>query len=432
MKKSTTTGLSLKNSMRHAGALIFALCLTSVLASAQTLSTLYGFAGAPDGINAQGNLLVDSSGNFFGVTSGGGAFDNGTVFELSPASGGGWTETVLYNFTGGTDGAGPNGRLIQDAAGNLYGTAQWGGNQSKGAVFQLVRPSTTGDPWTENTIYGFPNVADGQNPVGGFVMDAAGNLFGEAYQGGSCNRGTIFELSPVSGGQWNYSVLHTFCTTRDGGAPTGGLLLGQHGALTGVTYVGGANKNGSVFRLRPPASGQTQWRYVRLHDFASGSDGANPSSALVTDSVGNLYGTTVSGGSNSTCSFPNACGVVFELSPPTVAGGTWVEKILWSFGGGADGWLPQAPVVRDAAGNLYGTTSAGGNQGCNQSEGCGLIFKLISSSGGWTKTTLHTFSGTSPDEGFPLSGLVLHAGALYGATAGYGSGQFGTVYVLKP
>ncbi len=280
----------------------------------------------------------------------------GAVWEISPAIGGGWTETVLHTFTGSTDGANPFAELVRDAAGNLYGTAANGGNLSVcfgsgcGVVFELSPNSSGG--WTETVLHTFSSGPDGAGPWTGLIFDAAGNLYGTAFAGGNLNAsacapygcGVVFKLSPNSTGGWTETVLHAFTGGNDGGYPFGRLTF---------------------------------------------------------DAAGNLYGTT-EGGANPTCaSNVIGCGVVFRLSPP-VSGSHWKESVLHAFHGG-DGNEPQSGVVFDGLGNLYGMTAVGGeNFGCD-GAGCGVVFKLTpTASGPWKFTGLHVFSNHQTEKGFTL------------------------------
>src|ERR1039458_2304305 len=260
-------------------------------------------------------------------------------------------ETVLHSFhNNGTDGFGPYyAGLIFDAAGNLYGTTLYGGSYggapgTGGTVFELT--PAAGGGWTEKVLYSFGNVADadGANPFAGLVFDAAGNLYGTTYAGGTYRNGTVFELTPAAGGGWTEKVLHNFNNNgTDGATPLAGLILDAVGNLYGTTQVGGTYNYGTVFELTPVAGGG--WTEKVLHTF-NGTDGFEPSAGLIFDAAGNLYGTA---------------GVVFELTP--VAGGGWTEQVL-NNGAGPGG------LIFDAAGNLYGTTLEGGTYGL------GTVFEL--------------------------------------------------------
>ena len=316
---------------------------------------IYAFSGHPDGKHPQGNLAIDSSGNLYGTTIDGGAFTKcdhglgcGTLFRLTPPPNGQgrWTETILYNFSGGDDGAGPQAGVILDEAGNLYGTTAFGAQTNQacqtgcGTVFDLT-PSES--RWTLSVLHTFSGdyFSDGGVPRGGVVLDVAGNLYG------TTSLGTVFQMSPVLGGQWSFETIHRFSNT-DGGAPFAGLTLDESGNLYGTTSGGGKFSFGNVFELSP---GDNGWADTVIHDFAGGSDGANPQASLVFDPAGNLYGTTSQGGGKG-----NGGGTVFKLVP--MGSGQWAEY-LFRFASKPDqGAMPTAPVLLDSVGKVYGTASS--------------------------------------------------------------------------
>jgi uncharacterized repeat protein (TIGR03803 family) len=253
-------------------------------------------------------LAVDAAGNLYGVTVNGGQSFTcspycGTAFELSPNTSGGWTETVIHSFAGGTDVHSPTAGLIFDSAGNLYGTASGGGANSCrcGAVFELT-PGSSG--WTENILYTFTGGADGAFPSASVMLDSAGNLYGTTTSGGN-GGGTIFELSNTDG---TLSVLHTFGRLQNTYYP---VMLNAAGDLFGTTGVGGGDGLGTVFSLSPASGGS--WPLTVVHTFSGGKDGGSPRSGLVMDSSGNLYGSAIGGG-NTGCSNQGGCGVLFQLS----------------------------------------------------------------------------------------------------------------------
>ena len=216
---------------------------------------LYSFINnGTDGIVPDGGVIFDGAGNLYGTTFSGGTHSEGTVYELTPAGGGGWTEKVLHSFDqNGTDGAFPAAALIFDTAGNLYGTTAGGGTYSKGTVFELT--PVGGGTWTEKVLYSFGNGTDGFSPYSGLVFDAAGNLYGTAYYGGTYSRGTVFELSPGAGGTWTEKVLHSFGNGTDASQPFSGLTFDTAGNLYGTTEVGGAHTAGTVYELTPAGGG---------------------------------------------------------------------------------------------------------------------------------------------------------------------------------
>jgi uncharacterized repeat protein (TIGR03803 family) len=352
-------------------------------------------------------------------------------------------EEVLHSFGAtSTDGAVPLAGLIRDAKGNLYGTTKYGGTHTityagvtstAGTVFELT-PATDGG-WTEKVLYNFGATStDAAHPIASLVFDVKGNLYGTTFGGGTWGLGTVFELSPKTGGDWTEKVLHSFGgTLTDGEVPEAGLIIDAKGNLYGTTEAGGAydttyegasNGYGTVFEMSPTASGGWTEKVLYSFDYLSGTDGYYPVAAVVFDGKGNLYGTTMDGGSGQDL---EGGGTVFELSPASTG---WKEKVLYSFGGGAtNGYRILGGVILDAAGNLYGTATAGGN-------GFGLdgtVFELSPLGGGWTETVLHSFGAFETDGINPSAGLVFDAaGNLYGTTYGGGANNAGTVFELMP
>jgi uncharacterized repeat protein (TIGR03803 family) len=343
------------------GGVAFMLSRNSAGTWVETVLHNFGNTKDKDGTYPQANLILDSAGNLYGITLAGGSHNQGTVYKLSPAGGGKWTETILHSFSGGTsvntdDGAEPEAGLLFDSAGNLYGTTAAGGNYGQGTAFELSPAS--GGGWTEKIIWSFGNGTDGANPEGSLVSDSAGNLYGTTERGGVQNSGTVYELSEA-GGTWTDAVLHSFgATPQDGLTPMSTLAFDASGNLYGTTQTGGSGY-GTVFELSSVGGGN--WTETVLHNFASGSDGSGPGSEqLVLDAAGNLYGTTSYGGSHT-------AGTVFELSPSL---GGWTETVIHSFGGVNDGEFPYAGVILDSAGNLYGATLEGGN------SGSGIVYEI--------------------------------------------------------
>jgi uncharacterized repeat protein (TIGR03803 family) len=400
----------------------FVLALTLATgASAATEKVLYSFGNGTDAAYPFDTPIFDAAGNIYGTTWEGGTANHGTVWELSPASGGGWTETVLYSFQGGpTDGGKASGSLIFDAAGNIYGTTRDGGStacSTCGTVFELTPNNGT---WTETLLYEFTGVKDGKYPYAGVIMDGSGNLYGMTNEGGSHHFGTVFELSPSNGG-WTESTLLTF-DGKNGNGPVVGLTIDAEGNLYGTTQKGGAKNLGVVFELSPSKHG---WKETVLHSFTGGTtDGSGPGAGVIFDTAGNLYGTTYAGGTGS-CT--NGCGTVFELSPSS---GGWTETIIQSL---AD--LEQSRpngIVFDAAGNLYGATRRGGTWKKCTGGGCGTVFELTPSNGTWTETILYSFKGI-PDGAVPFSGPIVDAeGNVYGTTVFGGKYHPGVVYEILP
>jgi uncharacterized repeat protein (TIGR03803 family) len=251
-------------------------------------------------------LIFDSAGNLYGSTGLGGAHNNGTVFKLTPVAGAGWSETVLHNFNpNGKDGISPYAGLVSDSAGNLYGTTPGGGAHSYGTAFELT--PKTGGGWTEKVLHNFNGEA-GAYPKGSLTVDKAGNLYGTTIEGGAYGDGVVFELTPEAGGGWTEKALHNFNPSRkDGVSPYSGLIFDAAGDLYGTTIEGGGHNGGTVFELSPGTGGG--WTETVLHRFDDKStDGNTPYASLIFDAAGNLYGTTYSGG-------VYGAGTVFELTP---------------------------------------------------------------------------------------------------------------------
>jgi uncharacterized repeat protein (TIGR03803 family) len=367
-------------------------------ARAQAFTVLYSFKGGHDGAYPFAGLVKDSRGNLYGTTSSGGASNNGTVFRLDTKG----RETVLYSFCkriNCADGAIPLASLLRDKAGNLYSTTSVGGTSGNGVVFML---DTSRKETVLHRFAGDPS--DGAYPQAGLIRDAAGNLYGTTTWGGSFGDGVVYKLDKAG----KETVLYVFTGAIDGGDPQyGSLVRDAAGNLYGTTYTGGAFSCGSdgcgtVFKV-DKARQETVF-----HNF-SGRDGQTYA-GLIRDTAGNLYGTTDFGG-------PTQNGAVFKLDL------TGTETILYSFTGGTDGGFPFAGLVRDAAGNLYGTTQAGG------ASGWGVVFKLDTTN---TETVLYSFTGGS-DGGSPYGDLILdRAGNLYGTTNVGGASNFGVVFKVTP
>jgi len=399
--------------------LAFLLSLgTSQWAQAQTFSVLYTFnSRVGDANNPEAGLIRDTAGNLYGTTFTGGAFGGGTVFELSPATGGSWTETILHSFGGTGDGANPVAGLVRDSKGNLYGTTLVGGASNYGTVFR-VSP-VTGGGWTESVLYSFTGGTDGRSPYYGTLVLSGGYLYGTTYLGGdlSCidvlGCGVVFRVKATGGHE---SVLHSFNyiggTSTDGAYPFGGLIRDAAGNLYGVTNGGGLDGGGVVFELSPAAGGG--WTETLLHTFIQ-PDGLNSMAGLVRDKSGNLFGTTTGSGL-----IPGAIGTVFEVSS---AG---VESLPHLFAGPpADGASPTSNLIVDSKGNLYGTTPGGGT-----SNG-GVIFKLTPAGGGWNETILYNFTGGTDGSGPQGTLLRDSAGNLYGTTYVGGAGG-GVAFKFHP
>ena len=372
-------------------------------AQAQSYSILHSFMGNSDGGGPfQAPLTRDAAGNLYGTTTYGGSslcttdFEGGcgTVFKIDKTG----KHTVLHRFTGRADGKNPYAGLIRDAAGNLFGTTSGGfvdGVPPYGNVFKL---DTTGKL---TMLYKFKGGDDGAFPTGGVIRDASGNLYGVTDEGGAFGLGTVFKLDTAG----KETLLYSFRGAPDGKNPLyESLVMDATGNLYGSTYGGGTSNQGTVFKVNATTGAEEV-----LYSFANGNDGGLPYSGLVLDAKGNLYGTTSQGGGAG-------AGTVFKLDP------TGKETLLYKFKGGKDGIFPMGGLVRDAKGNLWGTTLYGGV------NGCGTVFKVNARG---KETLVHSF--TMADGDTPWAGLIQDgAGDLYGSTAVGGAFNFGTVFKIKP
>ncbi len=425
-KRPTTAVLHLLS------ALLLPALILLTSAHAQTYSLLYSFTGSTDGGNPQGKMILDSSGNLFGTTVQGGdlscgsGFGCGVIFKIDPSA----TLTVLHTFTG-QDGLYPFGNMASDTSNNLYGTTSQGGGgtQGSGVIFRLNK--VTGQ---FAVLHRFAGGTEGGDP-NGVIRDSAGNLYGTTFLGGTagCGNnltcGTIYKLDHAG----KLTVLYNFTGGADGGLPIA-VIRDNAGNLYGTTLVGGdlncqpntasGSGCGTVFELTSTGSLKV------LHAFTGGRDGQNiaavgaSAAGLIRNAAGNLFGTSIFGGLQSCKTFPG-CGVVFEVS------GAAKEKVLYSFTGGADGYMPTYAPISDSAGNLYGTTTEGGFTGASCGlGGCGTVFELDTS--GQLKT-LYSFTNTN--DGFYPDYLTIDpSGNLYGETTGGGGnfGTAGTIFKIAP
>ena len=400
-------------------------------ASGPRTVVVYKFAGSPDGRFPNGQLIADHAGNLYGTTEFGGTSDNGVVFELSPPAvrEGKWTETVLYRFSGGSDGIGPNPGLVFDKSGNLYGTTFDGGNCRYycGVVFRLAPPTTQGGAWTETILHAFggPNSSDGGAPTGSLVFDKAGNLYGTTEFGGDVSScGVVFQLSPsaLPGGLWTETVLYSFTGIPDGQFPVGYLTIDKQGTVFGTTTEGGTGACtdgegstigcGTLFELTSGTGGA--WTETVLYNFQTSDSGS--ALDLLLDSTGALYG-------------PAGYDII-KLVPPVRHGDPWTDQVLHQFTGGIRGRYPSSGVISDPGGNLYGTTSANG-----LFSPYGTVYELsppTMKGRKWTVTTLHRFPGnfsSAQPQGRLLRG---RSGALYGTTSADSFGGNGYVFKIIP
>jgi uncharacterized repeat protein (TIGR03803 family) len=417
-------------SMRMAVFAIFAafspLLTVPTQSQAQTFKVLHTFHGS-DGAYPVGVLVRDAEGNLYGTTGAGGSGNCsggdgcGTAFKLDKAG----KQVWLHKFDG-ANGSGPNAGLLRDAAGTLFGTTIEGGDiecnyaYGCGTVFMLDK---TGK---EKVVHKFTGPPDGSYSEALLTRDGTGNLYGTTYSGGTGGFGTMFKVDSAG----KKRVLYNFTGYSDGGTPEPGVILDAAGNAYGVAVYGGSGFNSSgygvVFEV------DTSGNESVLHAFGGGEDGANPASVLIFDPQGNLYGTTLNGGTG--CGGAG-CGVVFKL---TQSGGSWSESVLYDFcslSDCADGQEPWGgPLVRDQTGNLYGTTFFGGASHNCDGGGCGTVFELDAAG---KETVLHSFAGGA-DGAFPHAGLIMDGqGNLYGTTINGGATCYtrytcGVVFKIAP
>lgn len=394
-------------------AIVILTMVAAMPANGQSYQVIHNFTGAGDGGGPFAGLTPDGHGNFYGTTYFGGAHGYGTVFKMTQ-HGSSWLLSPLYSFTGGTDGGQPETRVVFGPDGSLYG------GTDLGTIYNLRPPPTRQSSalvgWTTRTLYQFQGVQDGGLPYGDIIFDHSGNLYGGVLLGGQgCYEGcgSIYELTP-SGGGWTKSIAYAFQGGNDGESPEG-IIFDHSGNIVGAAFEGGQNGYGTVFELTPSSGG---WQETTLYAFnPSGNGGFLPEAGLIEDAAGNFYGSTSDG--------PGSSGVIFELSP---ANGGWTYTVLYNLPPQYEGG-PTAPLAMDAAGNLYGTI----NGYCVECPGA--IFKLSPSQNGWTFTSLHDFTGYG-DGAHPHSNVSIDAnGNLFGTAATGGTGcnfNCGVVWEITP
>ncbi len=419
------------------GGTIFTLTPPAAGASAWTQTELFQFRQiSTDAVYPVGALLMGKNGVMYGSATSGGAYGQGAVYALTPPASGqsAWNRVLLHSFTG-TDGSMPTGKLVQGVNGVLYGVATSGGPDSAksyGTVYALIPPASGNAEWTVQVLHAFTGVGtgDGSFPAAGLIIDAKGALYGTAGSGGIASsddpfgNGLVFKLSPPAKGQtaWAETILYSF-SGPDGSTPQGSLLTDSHGALYGTTYIGGSVGEGTVFKLTPPASGSA-WAETVLHSFNAsiGNDGAIPGTEqLVRDASGVLYGTASQGGAGN-------FGVVFALAPPAAGSTDWSETVLHSFTG-PDGEGPYVGLLLERNGALFGVTPQGGPY-----QYYGTVFEVspAATGGGWTTKVLHSFNPAYGQDGYGAAGALIKdaKGNLYGTAPGGGFGNSGVVYEL--
>ena len=398
--------------MKHRGFLCQAgILLALVLAAAvtvfsQTETVIYSFSGSTDGANPNG-VIMDAKGQLYGTTVSGGTNGTGEVFRLAPNANGTWTKTEIYSFGIFPQPSTPCSGLIFDAQGNLYGETFSGGNGA-GTVFQLS-PQSNGT-WAATTIYSFVGGNDSAEWGSTLSMDATGNLYGSTT-GYSPNGyyGSIFELTPGANGVWTETVLHTFTGGNDGSFPSGQkLLIDSEGNVYGSAVNGGAHDYGVVFKLTRGTDGI--WHEQVLHAYTGGTDGSSTNTTLAFVAPGDLYG------------YSNYA--VYELKQNSSGG--WTKTDLHTFAGTPDGANPNAALTIDSKGRIFGTTSSGGQH-------LGIVFALSrSSQGTWNEAVLHRFASNRTEGVLPqYFGLVVDTKEnLYGTTQ-YGGGGYGVVFKIS-
>jgi uncharacterized repeat protein (TIGR03803 family) len=403
--------------------------------------TLYTFTGGETGSQPFSGLVMDRWGALYGTTYVGGAGSClgqgcGVVFKLvrdedgrqagstdedsrwraNSKTNNGWTESVIYRFNGENGSNPQTASLIVDKHGNLYGTTEFGGigncnGNGCGVAFELSRKGT--EPWTEKVLHWFDGNV-GVNPVDNLTFDAAGNLYGTTsdWSGFFTGPGVVFKLMPNHDGSWTENILHTF-DMKDGYNPSSGVIFDTAGHLYGTTIYGGDWNQGVVYRLSPNTDGS--WTESVLHSFTGGEDGFRPQAGLIRDAAGNLFGVTAFGGAFG-------YGTVFELTPKP--NGSWTHSVIYAFQEGNDGANSFASLTLDRTGTLYGVTHDGGTYHC------GIVFKLTSTvTGIWNEEVVHTFDNQPGCE--PFGALIVDGeGNLYGTTRGDGSTTFGSVFEI--
>lgn len=397
-------------------------------ASAHKPKTLYAFcaqSGCSDG-SGPNVVTFDAAGDLIGTTSTGGAHGGGTAFRLLAGGGHKWKHEVIYDFcakSGCGDGNGPSGALIEDTAGNLYGMTYAGGTANTGTVFELM--PTTHKKWKLKVLYSFAASGDGSGPVAaltyagastGVLYDGTSPLFAETLDGGSIGDGVVFKLTPGASG-WTEQLIHGFDWT-DGGVPVGQMAADVTGNLFGTTLLGGTDWPGVLFEMSASTGQETV-----LYNFQDGPDGGEPGSNLLFDASGSLFGTAEIGGAH-------AKGVAFKFA---VDGSAWHQTILYDFCAQADcvdGSTPIGNLAMDAAGDIFGTTYSGGGHDIDANGlGGGTVFELNG-----TLRKLYSFCAAADctDGEYPFGVVLGASGDVFGVTEQGGPNGAGTVFELTP
>jgi uncharacterized repeat protein (TIGR03803 family) len=413
------------------------LCVTASAWASKTV--LYSFPGGANGQSPTGTLARDASGNLYGTAVSGGISNNrggcGVVFELSPATGGSYTPSVLYTFQSAnpSDGCNPQSGSVLDSAGNLYGTTTLGGSDGCGTVYQLV--SGSGGTWTEKILWNFTCGSDGAFPYANVVFDSMGNLYGTTSAGGNAictlnggesGCGTVYKLALTTSGEWRETTLYQF-TTRNGIDP-GPLSIDAHGNLFGTTYFGGPSETaancengcGVAFELTRDPGASFAFNLIYTFGVTSETDGIQPNGVVIANGS-HLFGPTMTGGTEG--------GTVWELTRG-VSG--WTETILYNFQGGSDAIDPVSPLLLGPKGALYGL--AGGGTSAHCTGGCGTLFRVANSESGWLEHVLAQFNKSNGDMNGSSGNQLIQdsAGNIYGVTASGGSAGYGVVFEYTP
>jgi uncharacterized repeat protein (TIGR03803 family) len=402
-----------------------ATCLALSAVQAESARVIFSFTDTNgEGAFPVAPVIFDTKGAIYGTTAVGGAGGFGTVWALTPPSGEkskSWTETILYDFSGGADGQQPM-NITFGPGGVIYSTTYLGGSdncyQGCGTIFELTPPTGGGGrAWTKQTLYEFLGGADGEAP-GNIQVGADGMLFGVT---GS----NVWSLTE-SDGVWTKTIIHSFPASKDDGVSANfDIVFDANGNLYGTTYEGGSSDYGVVWELSPPAPGSGAWTETILHSFTGAStDGGYPIGGLTMGANGVVYGTASYSG------VANDSGTAFALTPPAQQGGAWPYNVIHKFSGGKNGATPSTTMAIDASGNLYGTTWNGGSTACYL--GCGTVFELAppAEGGPWKWKILHNWANSNqdPDESI----VVLHDGLLYGTSEFFGTKGYGTVFTMTP
>ena len=383
---------------------------------------LHVFNKQGDGQAPMASVQADAAGNLVGSAEFGGANGFGAIFMLKPPASGktNWIETVIFSFADGDDGGFPSSPMIVEGNRDLVSSTLMGGTANQGNIFRLSLPTNGDESSTEKVLFNFQGApGDGSGPLGPQLVLQNGTTFGTTSSGGASNCGTAYQLTPgLNGNMVEEKILFNFTCGADGGRPQEGLVSDGKGNLFGTTEANGSLNNGVVFELIPASNGSSEPKEKTIFAF-NVADGAQPVGNLLAFN-NSLYGVTFQGGQFGQ-------GVVFRLTPPAQPGRMWKETVLHSFSGGTDGGEPQSGLIPDGKGGFFGTASQAGT------TDNGNFFDLVppaQTGGAWTLTPLHQFAGGN-DGSDPSGDLLKRGDAIFGTTQGSGTGQ-STVYRIIP